>query len=148
MDSLRKVGSTGTLMKLRGFTLAELMIVVAIVGILSTIAYPSYQEYGRRAKRAEARAHLLDGAARMERFYSDNNQYTSTLGTTGANIATTSESEHYGITVDGVAGTNQTYRLIATPVGFSDVKCNVLRLQQDGTRQTTGTGSVADCWGK
>lgn len=148
MDSTSKIGSTGTQIKLRGFTLVELMIVVAIVGILATIAYPSYQEYGRRAKRAEARAHLLDAAARMERFYSDNNQYTSNLSSTGADIATTSESGHYGITIDNVSGTNQTYRLIATPSGFDDVKCNVMRLRQDGTRETSGTGTVADCWGK
>jgi type IV pilus assembly protein PilE len=138
------------MVRVRGFTLVELMIVVAIVGILATIAYPSYQEYGRRAKRAEARAHLLDSAARMERFYSDNNQYTTDLsnGTNGANIATSSENSHYTLTVDSVARPNQTYRLIVTPVGFTDTKCGAFRLTQDGTQTISGSGTVEECWAK
>ena len=79
--------------KMHGFTLMELMIVVAIVGILAGVAYPAYLESGRRAKRSDGRGALLDAATRLERFYSDNNQYTNDWGAapTGANIDSTSE---------------------------------------------------------
>lgn len=123
----------------------ELMIVVAIVGILASIAYPSYQEYGRRAKRAEARAHLLDAASLMERFYSDNNQYATTLG--AARILPSTENGHYNISVNGVTGNNQLYNLVADPI-FDDAKCDNLTLTQDGDQSENGTGTVAECWAK
>ncbi len=136
--------------RMQGFTLMELMIVVAVVGILASVAYPAYQESGRRAKRSEARAHLLDAAARLERFYSDNNQYTADMSAAGANIATATENGHYTILVDSVAGTNQTFRISATPSAFADPKCDVLRLLQDGTQEVTGASSATpeDCWAR
>ncbi len=132
---------------MRGITLIELMIVVVIVGILASVAYPSYQEYGRRAKRAEARAHLTDAAARMERWYSDNNQYTADWSAAGANIAGASEHGHYNVTV-ALGGGNQTFVLTATPVGFVDGKCATLTLDNASTQGNGGSGSVDDCWAK
>lgn len=129
-----------------GFTLTELMIVVAIVGILAGIAYPAFQEYGRRAKRSEARAHLMDGAARMERFYSDNNQYATTLAL--ASILPTSENGHYTITVGGLGASNQTFTLTAAPASFTDAKCANLALDNAGTQATSGSGTVDDCWAR
>ncbi len=62
-----------------GFTLIELMIVVVIVAILAGIAYPSYQDSIRKARRADAKSALLEAASRQERFYTENNQYTNVL---------------------------------------------------------------------
>lgn len=146
MKSLMQKQPTGALGRMRGMTLMELMIVVAVVGILAAVAYPAYQEYGRRAKRSEARAHLMDSAARLERFYSDNNQYAATLA--AVLIDPSTEHSHYTIGLDGLGGGNQTYTLTATPVGFSDAKCGALTLDNQGTEGNGGSGSVADCWSR
>lgn len=68
-------------MKVRqqGFTLLELMIVVAVVGILAAIAYPSYQEYVKKSRRSEARAALLTVAQAQEKFYTANGTYAGVL---------------------------------------------------------------------
>lgn len=67
-------------MKQQGFSLIELMIVVAIVGILAAIAYPSYQNYVLRSGRADGQAKLMEILQAQERFYSQNQTYTANLG--------------------------------------------------------------------
>lgn len=147
---------TGARMGAAGFTLIELMIVVAIVGILAAIAFPSYNAYVIRGKRSEGRNSLMDLAARQERFYSDNNQYTATVGTGGLGVSdpagcsesgTQSETCKYTLTIGGVTGTNQAYTLTATPI-FVDPECGNLTLSQTGARGISGTGDADDCWGR
>ena len=67
----------------RGFTLIEMMIVVAIVGILAAVAYPSYDEYVKRGNRTEGQAFLSDVAARQERYFSQNNAYVTANASLG-----------------------------------------------------------------
>jgi type IV pilus assembly protein PilE len=131
-----------------GFSLIELMIVIAIVGILAAIAFPSYDSYVKRGKRAEARNALMDLAARQERFYSDNNQYTSTKPAGCASTAgINTETCKYSLAISGVTGTNQTFTLTATPIQ-ADPECGALTLNKTGTKGEGGTSDVRTCWGK
>ncbi len=124
-----------------GFTLIELMIVVAIIAIIAAIGYPAYGNYVIRGKRSEGRSTLLDAAALLERYYSDNNQYAA-LATVG--IASTSENGHYNITQESLANSNQTYTLRATPT-FTDGDCGYLEITQAGDK-TSESGTT--CWTK
>ena len=92
---------------LKGFTLIELMIVVAVVGVLAAIAIPSYQDYVRRSQRAEARAEVLRAEGWLERFYTENNRYS----TNAANNANTAFS---GIFTGVPAGTTTRYTITLT----------------------------------
>ncbi len=74
------------LKRLRGFTLLEIMVVVAIVGILAAIALPAYSNYVKRTNRSQAKQFLQDIANREEQYRLDQRQYTTTLGSTGLNL--------------------------------------------------------------
>lgn len=130
---------------LSGFTLIELMIVVLIMGILAAITYPSYTQYVLRGKRTEGRAMLMDSAAKLERYYSDNNRYTATLS--DANISSTSENGYYQISISSTTPF-QAYTLTAQPVTFSDPDCGNLTLDQAGTKNKTGSAELKECWNR
>lgn len=126
-----------------GFTLIELMIVVAIIGILAAIAYPGYQEYAMRANRAEARSILLENAQMLERHFTTSNDYSSFGGLIGQSPKT--GTAKYAITV---AGTATTYTLTAAPEGAmaSDSKCGTMTLDNTGAKTKSGSETVEYCW--
>ena len=95
-----------------GFTLIELMITVAILGIIASIALPSYFQHVKRTARTEAITALLDAANKQEQFFVDNREYTTVLADLG--VASKTENNFYtiSVTVDNDAGT---FEFTATP---------------------------------
>ncbi|MCC5794470.1 MAG: type IV pilin protein [Chromatiales bacterium] len=127
----------------RGFTLVELMIVVAVMAILATIAYPSFTEQVRQVRRADATTGLLDVMQRLERCYSLFNAYDNAACTLPAQ----SPDGHYDI-VPTFPAPNQ-FILQATPAAGSpqqsDTRCTSFSINQAGIRTATGTLGN-DCW--
>ena len=128
----------------RGFTLIEMMIVVAIIGILAAIAYPSYDEYVKRGNRTEGQAFLSDVAARQERYFSQNNAYiTDVANIAKLGVTANSPTGKYSIVLAGGGGG---YTLTANNQ-FSDAKCATLTLNALGVRGSSGSRSDKnDCW--
>jgi type IV pilus assembly protein PilE len=128
----------------RGFTLIELMIVVAVVGILSAVAYPAYTGYTTRTHRAAARTCLLEAAQYMERHYTTTLSYASP--TSPLPLGCRTELERHTVAVNGTP-TATAFEVRATlKTGFADATCGTLSLNQAGTKGESGTGSVSDCW--
>ncbi|MBC3206564.1 MULTISPECIES: type IV pilin protein [unclassified Pseudomonas] len=129
---------------IRGFTLIEIMIVIAIIGIVITIAAPRYTEYVNKGRRAEVAGLLSEQAQTLERFYTKNNVYTGVTGLSTGN-------DFYTITP---TLTDQTFLLTATRKAGSAMatdKCGDLTLSNTGVRamNNAATGLTSkDCWGR
>lgn len=132
-----------------GFTLIELLVTIAIVAILATIAYSSYQDQIMRSRRAAGAACLQERAQLMERFYSQNLTY---LGAPAPAACDPDVAPHYavGFAVAPAAATPRAYRLQLVPQGAQaarDTLCGTLTLDQAGTRGEGGTATNAsECW--
>lgn len=128
-----------------GFTLIELMIVVAIVAVLAAIAYPSYTHYVIKTRRTAAKACLSEYANYMERYYTTNLSYTDATkpGLDCESTAQTGNNYIYDFVGTPDAST---YTISATPQGpqVADTECGMLTLNQAGTRDADGGG--ATCW--
>lgn len=132
-----------------GFTLIEILMVVAILGILAAIAIPSYQNSVLVSRRAEAKSMLLQVASDQERFYSSNNTYSTNALPLAAVPAATRPSENgfYVISVAACgAGIATCFVAAATPQGdqVADA-CTTLTLSSTGVRGATG-GTAEECW--
>ena len=129
----------------RGFTLIELMIVVAIVAILAAVAVPSYNNYTRRAHRSDAQNYLMSLAQANAQYFIDNRDYASSV-TALNNPVPTSVAPYYGTPVVTVnAGPPPSFSIKATPIGgqASD-SCGWLQIDSAGTKSSQSGSS--DCW--
>jgi type IV pilus assembly protein PilE len=129
---------------IRGFTLIELMIVVAILAIVIVIGYPSYRDQIMKSRRAEGMGELLELADRMERYYSGNGTYNgATLGPDADDVYdTTTEKGHYTLGI--TSATTTLFTITATPNAPQDNdKCGTFTLTSSGQRTATGGDN---CW--
>ena len=137
---------------LRGFTLIELMIVVAIVAIIAAVGYPSYISHITKTKRVAAEACLSEYANYMERYYSTNLRYDQDSAGDKNTLPTLSCASDlkvdYKFSFVSTPG-QSTYQVRAAPKGSQasrDTECKTISLDQAGTKTENGTGTVASCW--
>jgi len=144
----KRKGSTMNTKRTRGFTLIELMIAVAIVGILTAVAYPSYRNYVIRASRSAAQTELLQLSSQQEKIYLNSNSYAVSVtaayngrsdGGLGKTTGRTDDGK-YNITIVPTVGPTEVYTLTATPVaGTTQDGDGLVTVASDGSRTWQGT---------
>lgn len=132
----------------RGFTLIEVMITVAIIGILASIALPSYTDYLRRGRIPEATSNLQATYARMEQWFQDAKSYYAAGSTTNCGVALPTGLKFFTFSCTPTSST----AYVITATGTSSMSGFVYTINQDGVRGSTITGvggwnaSTNNCW--
>lgn len=129
-----------------GFTLIELMVVVAVIAILASIALPSYQESVRKSRRAQAKADLVEYAQLAERFRTANNTYVGATFPSAVSPREPGATARYTL---AFVPTQATFVLTAAPAtgGGQEVdRCGTLSIDQAGIKRETGIAEFKECW--
>ena len=126
----------------RGFTLIELVVVMAIAAILATIAIPNYSEYVMRSHRSAVQSFISDVASRQSQFFLDRRNYAATVA--ALNMAAPAEvAARYAVAIAVVAGPPAAFQVSATPIGAQATdRCGLLTIDQAGNR----TAITNRCW--
>lgn len=126
--------------KAGGFTLIEVMVTVAIVGIIASIAYPSYLSQIRKSRRAEAQATLMSIAGKQQQMILDTRSYANSVSALNLTVPT-SVSTNYDISLSVGTATVPTFTVLATPLGGQSAdSCGPLSVNQAGVK------SPSSCW--
>jgi len=130
---------------MRGMTLVELLIVIVVIGILASIAYPNYRDFVARATRNEAKAALLKAATNQERFYLQNNQFSGDLNQLGFSASPfTTDTGAYDISVAAPnPASNYTVTATYKRADAESEKCSEFTI--DGRGDKTSKPET-DCW--
>lgn len=136
----------------RGFTLIELMVVVAVLGILASIAVPSYQEYVLRSKLVDAPSSLAQLRVSMEQYYQDNRSYDENpgkpTGTCGVAVSG-SNSKYFAYTCE-TSSSGDKFTITATGISGGGADAFAYTVNQANERATTampsGWSSDTKCW--
>jgi type IV pilus assembly protein PilE len=130
-----------------GFTLIELMIVVTVVAILSSVALPSYVEHVRRSRRADAQTQLLQAAQYLERRYTTSGNYGNALPS-GYTQSPSTGTALYNITLSTNAPVNSTFVLTASATGtMTGDRCGDFVLAHTGAKSLRNASAPEDqCW--
>ncbi len=138
-----------------GFTLIELMVVIAIVALLVMVAMPSFQGQIRKTKRSIGKAELMSVIARQEQFFANNKQYATDLTDLGyianpyaidrdsVELAVTASGRIYTIQLSAATATAFTLQAVPQLDQAKDTLCGTLQITSTGVKTATGSG---DCW--
>ena len=133
-----------------GFSLIELLMVLVVIGVLTSIAYPGYRDAIVRAHRADGQSALLDLACRMEAYYAKNGTWsTATLGLgKSTDVLKNPQSPEGWYVLSLLDVTESHYTLQATPNRTEDPRCGSLTLTSSGVKGTTAKKviGVSQCW--
>ncbi len=126
----------------RGFTLLEVVVVMAVVAILAAVAIPNYSEYIMRSHRSEAQSFISDVASRQAQFFLDRRSYATTVA--ALNMTAPAEvTNRYTIAIAAVAGPPAAFQVTATPIATQSTdRCGLLTIDQAGNR----TAIANRCW--
>jgi type IV pilus assembly protein PilE len=144
---------SGPLKKMRGVTLVELMIVIAVIGTLAAIALPTYRRYLLRSQRSEAKIALMTLQTAEEKFYLQNNAYSNNVTAAppaGLGLQAASETGKYDISFQAFAGDGQSFTAQAVPrTGggqTDDAQCLTFTINERGVRGVSGPFGSQACW--